>query len=75
MRELHTADEIRAEVKRLFNPHGAIKHRVPQPELVAAPGEGAPNWKMPMLKTRDRGEQAVFSMAMQDVRSRWDLKV
>jgi hypothetical protein len=71
-RELRTAAEIRAEVKRLFDPQGVVRHRVPQPELV--PGADGPNWRMPLLKTRDRGVQAVFAMALQDVRSRWDLK-
>jgi hypothetical protein len=34
-RELHTADEIRAEVKRLFDPHGAMRKRMPKPQLLA----------------------------------------
>lgn len=74
MREQHTAAEIRAEVKRLFDPHGSMKKRVPQPVLIAAPEPGACNWGMPLLKTRDRGIQAVFVSALQDVRSRWNLK-
>lgn len=73
-RELHAADEIRAEVKRLFDPHGVVKHRVPKPELIAQPEPGACNWRMALLKTRDRGVQTGFANAMQEVRSRWDLK-
>jgi hypothetical protein len=74
VREQHTAAEIRAEVKRLFNPHGALKNRVPQPYFVDQPPSDGPNWGMPLLKTRDRGIQTVFVMAVQEVRSRWDLK-
>jgi hypothetical protein len=73
-RELHTADEIRAEVKRLFDPHGTRRKRVPHPERIANPEPGEANWRMPLIRSTDMGVQFMFSQAVQDVRARWDLK-
>ena len=73
-REQHTAAEIRAEVKKLFDPWGTMRKRVPQPFRVEHPEPGQPNWGMKLLRTPDRGIQAVFVAAVQDVRARWDLK-
>ena len=69
----HSGLKIRAEVKRLFDPHGAMKKRVPRPVLLEAPPADGPNWGMPMLKTRDRGVQAMFVVAMMEVKARWNL--
>jgi hypothetical protein len=72
-REMHTAEEICAEVDRLLNISHFDRVHVPLPEWIPPPGflNGA-NWQMAPfgeIRHRDIIERTVYS-----VQRRWDLE-
>jgi hypothetical protein len=71
-REMHTAEEIRAEVDRLLNINHFHRVEVPLPDWIRPPGfvNGA-NWQMPVFgETRHRD---IIHRAVYNVQRRWDL--
>ncbi len=73
-RELHTAEEIRAEVDRLLNTGRKVPLAVPLPLLALErdPLEGSANWNMPRLPGT-KGNEAAIGKAIVAVKSKWDL--
>jgi hypothetical protein len=74
-REIHTAEEIRAEVDRLLNRDRAVPLVVPLPTRVIRrdPLEGNANWQMPRFEAHDGNEMAI-GLAILDVKMSWDLE-
>jgi hypothetical protein len=74
-RELHTAEEIRAEVARLLNANREVPLLVPLPTPVSVrdPVEGNANWRMPRFVAH-HGNKMAIGLALLDVQMRWDLK-
>lgn len=77
-RELHTAEEIRAEVSRLLNEGRMNLIDVPEPLRLAAEDDtlvdGGANWDMPEFRPRQaRGSEAAIGRAVLAVKGKWDL--
>lgn len=75
-RELHTAEEIRAEVDRLLNAGRKVAITVPLPVKLSMPSDpfndrGA-NWQIPAHPSFASDTEAVKA-AITAVKARWDL--
>jgi hypothetical protein len=72
-REIHTAQEIRAEVDLLLNINHFDRVEVPLPEWVPPPGfvKGS-NWQMPPFG--DSRHRDIIERAVYNVQRRWDLQ-
>jgi hypothetical protein len=73
-KEIHSAEEIRAEVHRLLNEVRRTPLRVPLPHPVE-PTESnmAANWDMPRDFRSHAGYQIEIGLALIALKKRWDL--